>query len=86
MLDNPLEAKAEPYISLVEAGTTIDCNDKQFEKARDSIRWSFELGSNITEASDLHERKQSEQRTSTEFGITMDCNDEHNEKARDSSR
>jgi hypothetical protein len=38
MLDNPLQAKADPSIALTEAGTIIDSNDEQFEKARDSIR------------------------------------------------
>jgi hypothetical protein len=58
-----------------EAGKQIDLNDKQQDRARDSIRVSFEPDSNVSNESELHDDKQPSPRDSTEAGRQIDSND-----------
>jgi hypothetical protein len=59
-----------------DAGRQIDCNDEQPESARDSIRLSFDLYSNVNNESDLHNEKERLPRNSTDAGRQNDFNDE----------
>jgi hypothetical protein len=52
-------------------GIPIDLSDES-ENANDSIRVNRDFDSNEIEESDLHDKKQNEQRISTLDGITID--------------
>jgi hypothetical protein len=62
---------AEPSINRTACGIKIDWS-AEAENASDSIRVKREFSSNETDSSDLHKRKQSEQRISTLRGIKIE--------------
>jgi hypothetical protein len=61
---------------LTDAGIQIDDSDEQPEKARNSIRESFDGVSNTTSWRERQNAKQSEPRSSTPFGTRTDDSDE----------